>query len=500
MTQQLTDYQAADTSVLASAVFLTEKINSADGHAEAVETIIPIYLAKNDVDTAAQLADSVENSFVRDRLLVQIAEKCAENDDDEYALQLADAIEDKVFQEEAREAIAIQKAGKAQIEKAFELAETVEHNSHSFGAIALKLQEKGDEVGALQTIERIEDATAKVGYLESIALEINKKEQAEKATTFLQSAREEAENIEVEEERVRALQSIASTYEEIGRKDKTIEVLGEARNLAELLEGAHRNSLLSQISVSFLQAGSLDLADRTLDLVDDKVIVAATLTHYAKDYYERGEHAEALEILEEARAILISQHEREVRNSRDKFSVLASIASQFALVEKPERALAVALENPLESERFSSLIEIAQICASKDRDDLANQAIKEITEDSKRTEGLIAASNAKQQNGKTAEALNLLNEAYRQTEDVGQVTSRIDLLNKLALRFHKAGDIETARKIAKSNIGNISGIFDESLKAIALANLGAVYEKLGFNLDQEEKDSLLALLRQPPRF
>lgn len=500
MTERLTDYQAADSSILACAAFLAGKITSSDGHSEAVEKIVPYYLAKNNVDSAAQLADSIENSFVRDRLLVEIADKCAGNDDDEYALQLADAIEDKVFQEEARERIAIQKAQKFQFEKAFELAETIDDNSQAFGVIALKLQENGDENRALETIAKVEDAAAKTYYLQYIALKLNENGQAEKAENLLETAREDAKNIEIEEEKVRALHSISYSYGEIGRKDKTIEVLAEAQSRAELLEGVHRNSLLSNISVGFLQAGSLDLADRTLDLVNDKTIIAATLNAYAFEFYKKGEQSEALEILEEARAILKSQHEREVRSSQDKFSVLSSIAVQFAVFDKPERAIEIALENPLDSERFSALAQIAQICVSKNREEVARQAVGEISEDAKRFEALIAMSDAEQKSGRTTEALNLLHEVYSQINDVGQITLRIDLLNELTVRLHKADDTETARKAAQENIGNISRIFDESLKAILLANLDAVYERLGFDLNQEEKDSLLTLLRQSDRF
>lgn len=500
MTQQLTHYQAAERSVLACAVFLAENISSYDGHSAAIEKIVPIYLAKNDVDTAAQLADSVENSFMRDQLLVEVAEKCAANDDNEYALQLAYAIEDRTFQEEARERIAIQKAQKGLTDEALEMAETISDNSSVLGASALKLQEKGDESRAFQTIESIEESAAKVFYLQELALKFSESKQPEKAVSLLENAVEETKNIEIAEERIRALQSIAYICREIGRKDKSIEVLAKAQSQAELLAGGHRNSLLSQISVAFLQAGSLELADRTLDLVDDKVTIAATLTHYAEDFFKRGEAAEALEILEEARAILQSQREREVRNSQEKFGVLSSLAVQFALLDKPERAIEVALENPLDEKRFSALEQIARICVSKNEGDLANQAIREITEDAQKLKALIAVSDAHQKDGKTSDALNLLREIQRQVENVGQISLRIELFNELALRFHKAGDLETARQIAHDNIANIGRIFDESLKAIALADLGAVYETFKVELNQEEKSALLLLLRQPPRF
>lgn len=500
MNQQLEDYEAADSDVLSCAVFLAEKITSADGYAEAAENIVAHYLAGNDVDSAARLADSVESSFVRDKLLVAVADKSAENDDDDYALQLADAIEDNNFREDALQKIAIRKAEKFQFEKAFEIAEMVSHNSHALGYIALKLQEKDDAVRASETVEKVEDAATRINYLQSIALILNERKEHEKALNILETAREDVPNIEIDEERIRVLQSIADAYGEIGRNDKTIETLAAAQRYAELLAGVHRNSILSQISVGFLQAGSLDLADRALDLVDDKTIIAATLNAYANEFYQNGEESEAFETLDEARAILKSQHEREVRNSLEKFAVLKAIAVQFAVFDKSERAIEVALENPYNPERFSALSQIAQIFVAKDNEGLARQTANEITEDSDRLTAIIGMSDAAHKAGKSVASLDFLKETYAQIGDVGQITVRVQLLSELAVRFYERGETETARKIAHENIGNISRIFDDSLKAIALANLGAVYRRLGFELNQLEKDALLMLLRQPGRF
>ena len=55
---------------------------------------MPRYLEKHNVDLAAELSNTVDDPFVRDRLLTTVAETCASIDDDEYALQLVDAIED----------------------------------------------------------------------------------------------------------------------------------------------------------------------------------------------------------------------------------------------------------------------------------------------------------------------------------------------------------------------------------------------------------------------
>ena len=112
MSDHFISQDQAETNLLDCAAFLAERIKSSDGHAEAMAAIIPRYLAKGDVDLSAELANAVDDPFSRDKLLIIVAEKCAEMDDDEYALQLADAIEDHALQAQAFERIGLVLAGK----------------------------------------------------------------------------------------------------------------------------------------------------------------------------------------------------------------------------------------------------------------------------------------------------------------------------------------------------------------------------------------------------
>ena len=52
--------ERAETDLLDCAAFLAERVKSADGHAEAMSEIVPRYLAKGDVDLAAELANAID--------------------------------------------------------------------------------------------------------------------------------------------------------------------------------------------------------------------------------------------------------------------------------------------------------------------------------------------------------------------------------------------------------------------------------------------------------
>src|SRR6478609_11460606 len=109
--------EQAQEDVLAAAAFIGERIKSADGHADAMGAVIPRYLEHGNVDLAAELANAVDDPYSRDRLLTQVAVRCAEQEDNEYALQLADAIEDDGIRSQCRERVALANAEKGKADE-----------------------------------------------------------------------------------------------------------------------------------------------------------------------------------------------------------------------------------------------------------------------------------------------------------------------------------------------------------------------------------------------
>src|SRR5687768_1406149 len=98
MAEHFISREDAENDLLLGAAYLAESIPSGEAHASAIGAVVPKFLATGNVDLAAELANSVDDPFTRDRLLISVAAKCAEIDDDEYALQLVEAIEDPGLQ------------------------------------------------------------------------------------------------------------------------------------------------------------------------------------------------------------------------------------------------------------------------------------------------------------------------------------------------------------------------------------------------------------------
>ncbi len=495
MSDHLISIADAQSDLLSCAAYLAEAIQSRDGRAEAVMTVVPRYLAKGDVDTAAELANTVDDPFVRDRLLITVAEKCAALDDDEYALQLAEAIEDFSLQSQARESVALQMAAKGDFEKAREVADTMDHRDTVLAGIAIKEKANGDENAALETVGEIGYMGTAVHALLSMAAGDVDSEEFERSAELIEKALIAAEDIEHDEEKIRAFIEIGNAFITANRKDRAIETFDKARGFAEVLNNTHRDNFLGGVSLGFFRSGSLELADRTLDSVSDKTQMASCLLGFAREFWRRDEKTDALDALEEAYAILRSQHDSETRDSKAKFALFTAIAVQFAGFEKGERAIDIAQEIADENEAMSALGQIAQILTIQNSDVLARQAVNSIRDDVHRMFALIRVSDAAKENGDNESAGKLLEEAYSLAEGVPQLASRSSAFIEFAKRFLQYGNLDRAREISLKNLQTISTIRDESTRAASIANLAELYSEANFELNPAETEVLQKLVR-----
>ncbi len=490
MSENFISREQAENDVLACAVFLAENIKSGDGRAEAMTAIVPLYLAVDNVDLAAELANTVDDPFSRDRLLIAVAERSAEIDDVDYALQLADAIEDDGLCAQASERIALKVIVNGDIEKAREIAGDIMHPDFVYAGIAVKQAEMGDETAAFATIADIDFPSARVLALQNIASANIESGDLDKAVVSLGMAVESASEIEHDEEKIRSLCDIGNLYVESGRNDLAVATYDAARTQAELLDNTHRDFFLGSCALGFIHSNSAELAESTLDLVSDKTQMASALLGFARQYWKKEEKVEAVEALEEAYAILKSQREKETRDSRARNVLMGSIATQFAGFGKTERSIEIAQENQDIDETMSALSQIAQILTVQHEDELAREAIKAIPEDSNRLLALLSISDTKNRQGEIEDSIKVLDEASELAETVPQPAARSSVLNEIAVRYADYDLPEKARRVSLENLQILSAIRDESSLASALAAASKIYLKPGIEVSDDEKTIL----------
>lgn len=495
MSEYFISFEQAEQDLLSCAAFLAERIKSSDGHAVAMQTIVPRYLAKGNVDLAAELANAIDDPFSRDKLLTVVAEKCAEIEDNEYALQLTESMEDHGMQAQAYERIALAMAEKGNILRANEVADLMGHPDFVLAGIAVNQATNGDDISALDTLERIEFATARASALQQIASAQVESNEPEKALSSLEQAVFAAEEIEHDEEKIRTFCDIGNLFLEAKRNDKAIETFELARSSAESLDNIHRDFFLVNSALGFLFAGSAELADRTLDLVTDKTQMASALLGFARNQWSKDDKETAFETIDEAYAIVSSQREGETRDSRARNGLIASIAVQYAGFGKTERGIDIALENHDAEEKTAALSQIAQILVMRKEDEQARRTVELISEDSDRLLALVGLSDAKQKLKERELAVSLLDEASALTDTVPQLAPRSAVMNEIAVRFAALGETVKAREIVRQNLDLICEIRDESSRAVELAKLSGVYDHSNFEISESERAVMERLTR-----
>jgi tetratricopeptide (TPR) repeat protein len=483
----------AESDLLACAAYIAESIAGGEARGEAIAAIVPAYLERGNMDLAAELANSVDDPFSRDRLLIAVAEKCAELDDDEYALQLAEAIEEPGFQAQGFEHVGLVKASKGQFETARQAAEMMPHPDSVIAGIAIKQSLDGDGASASSTIDEIEFSRAAVSALNTIAATKISAEEHDTAVELLEKSLARAAEIEHDEERIRSYCEIGNLFHEAGRSSRAIETFEKARVDAEQVENIHRDTLLAQVSLGFLTAGSIELADRALDAVSDKTQIASVVLGFARDHWRREEKEEAVEALEEAYAILRSQRDFETRDSKSKFGLMGSIAAQFAGFEKRERGLEVAESIEDGGQRSAALATVAAIAAGQGDEATGGQALNAIAEPSDRVFALIGMSDAVNKTD-AALASELLDRSERMTDEVAQFGPKADALIEIGKRRIRAGEIDGIRSLISQIIEVVSNMRSETGVVKTLAQLSSLTESAGLKLSEEDEARLRAML------
>jgi hypothetical protein len=498
MAEYFISYDDAQGDLLSAAAYLGERTRSGDGRAEAMNAVVPRFLAGGNVDLAAELANTVDDPFTRDRLLVQVAEKCAELDDDDYALQLADAIEDDGLRSQAHEQVALEKVRKGQIDKALEMAASMAHPDYVLASAAVHHDSQGAADSSSELLEQVEYPGARVAALQAIAMNKLAAGDPEECVSLLDAARRSAADIEHNEERIRTLCDIGNHLADAGRNDLAIAAYDAARQEAEQLDNMHRDSFLAAAAMGFLHAGSIDLADRTLDLVTDKTQMSNCLLAFARYYWAKDEREEAVEALDEAYQILRSQRDIETRDSRARYALFAAIAAQFAGFEKGERAIEIAQAIDDDAQRTAALSQIAAILTLRKEDEQARQAMAAIANDADRAFALIATSDAKEKNGDRPAAIEVLDKAVHLVEDVPQLTSRAFAYNEIAGRFVKYGETQRAIAACSASVRTISEVRDEGSRVVSLAALSdLVNENQELELAEDDIRVIEKMLARP---
>ncbi|QYO67599.1 hypothetical protein [Leptolyngbya sp. 7M] len=304
----------------------------------------------------------------------------------------------------------------------------------------------------------------------------------------------EIEYLEHDEEQIRSYIEIGNLYLRAERKDRAIETFSKAQDLTEVLDNVHRDAFFGGISVGFLIAGSQDLSDRALDLVADKTQIANALFGHARHFWQSEQKEDAFEALDEAYDVLRSQKDTETRNSRERYALFGSIAAQFAGFGKGERGIEIAERIEDDEYSMTALTQVAQVLMQQDSQELARQALSAIADEGQRVFALIEMSDAAKREGRTEQAVELLNEAAAHTEDIPQLSLRANALNGIADRAASTEQDDLLESSVEQLFKTISQMKGRLLQSKALVLMAALVKKHELELSESEFERLRGII------
>jgi tetratricopeptide (TPR) repeat protein len=383
------------------------------------------------------------------------------------------------------------KATLGQFDTAMQVAGTLEHPDNIYAAAAIRHAAVREDDLAAEMVEKIAFPTLQANTYAHIA--VDKFEAADNAAAekWLEKAAASVEEILTDEEKLTELSGIADLYIRIGRKDLAIALISKARDAAERSETrSWRDQAFSSLAELYFRADSTDLAENTLDQIADTYWFARALTQFASIKAERGDEAGAIDDLEEACALLLSQKSGEIYDSAARSALLQRIAQEFAPLGKFERAMDVAGAITMPEYGDAARIRIAVASVNRGEDDHAEQAVRAINDDAFRPFAklnMISAYRAKDENEK---ARTLLDEVHSEVDAIPQLRPQSELLNALAERAHDLGDDEKAMTLIEDSLRKIEQIKDQVYKVYFLAEVADKLTEMGLEPGHREKQVL----------
>jgi len=495
MTTKITTKEEARADLLHAAAFLAEGVASVDGMAEAMNEVVPRFLERGEVDTAAALADVTADPLTRDRLLVLVAEKCIEKRDDEYGMQLVEAVEDLSLSAGALERVALKLIARGDFETAFGIAATLGHPDEVFKAAAIEKYRSGAFEEALEIASKVAVSATKASLAMAFARTAAENESTVEFENQVKNVERYALDVDLPEESATLLIDLGNLCAEVDRMDLAVRVFEKARETAEKLSWPHRENLLGATAVGFFVSGSVTLADMALDLIDDKSVIARTLATFAHHMRKTGDISGAVQALGEAFEILDSQKEKEIRDFRANNGAWRTVALQFALSGEFEKSMTVVNKIPDPESCSAAASQCAVVFADSDLNHDWRAFLVRIADPVLESAALIAiAANHRQKNDGESSRI-LIDECAARLNEIGQPLAACSILTDIFDSYSKLGEEEKASQCLREALSRCSSIINVSNQAVVLARLSSKVDSSGFRLGEVENQQIDSMIR-----
>lgn len=465
--------------------------------AEVISIIAGRYAKLEFLDHAIELAETISDPFTRDNTFAQIAAASITTGNPDYAGALVEAIEDPGVRSMAIENIAIKYAELGNVDRSLELVNELDDADHTLRGIALV-----DATPSPRSIELALSITApelRADTLGQLAAAAHRAERTQDATELLAESLRAAEEIEFSQSRIYALISIASINREVGKTDRSLEILSHALELCEDFEGQQawglsstlaRSEALAQIVEGLARLGQFEQADLAAEQIEDPYPFARASAQQAIAYYRAGQKEQAMTLLSEALELVLEEPVYGAQGMLAKDAVLAELALSFATVGQLEKGLAVTKNLTTEDQQNTALEQIGKECARTGNSDGVYETAKSITNNYATTSYWLAVTDVVRDSTDPDLAHNTLLEAAKQAVVIEDDYEKALSLIEVAYRFALINDSDKASEIFIPALTTIKELDQEDKKALSLLRMDQRFRELNRKPSEEERHLL----------
>lgn len=487
MEEKITEDDDVGISFLGCALEIAKSIDSLEARSEIISLIAVSYAASEQLDLAVDVAETINDSYLRDQALAGVAAKCVEVGAAAYGDKLSETIEDDTAYALAMEQMAVAYAESGALEKSVEVAKSLTESAPTLNLIALACIARGLSAEALRVARSIDYADLKAPFLIELAARAFQDGRNPEALELLPEATSVAEEIEFPDQRISALVGIALLHKKCGQEEQALEIMSRAHRLCNESEDLVKDPALAQVAGGFAELQRYDSADQVIEEIEDPFQFAHATAKVALEYHRSGDSTKALTLLTDALEIGRDEEVYGEQSLLARENLLYEVAIDYALLGHYDDALQIPALMNSQDQQHRALIEIAKLCVRSGDNSRVFQVAEMIKDSYARVLCDVEIVDAFIASEQLALADHTLSEARGRAAAIERAYEKTLALMEIASRLARREQAGKAGEVLFDALNTLALIDDSYRQSHSLIRLAGRYSELGQRAGEREQ-------------
>jgi len=479
---------------LDSALEIARTIDNLEGRSELQSLIAFKYAESGQLDTAVDVAESIGDSYQREQALAGVAARCIRVGETDYADELADMIEDDGVYAMAAEEMAVAYAESGAAEKSIEVAHSVGESAPILSRIGLAYIARGQTDQALEVARSIDYADLKAPVLVELAAKAHSEGRDEEALERLQEAIQAANEIEFPEQQIPTLATIAALNHKCGQDEEARQILERAYRLCAEAEGFDKDSVLPQIAGGFAELRRYDQADQVVQEIKAPFQCADATVKVASACYQAGDIDKALTLLAEAVEIARDEKIYGEQTMIMRENMLNALAIGYATVSHYDESLQVVELMVSLNQQNLTRTEISKLCVTSGNNNRAFEVSGLIKDNYARVLCELELVDAFIASEQLESADHTLSEGLTHATEIEMPYQKALALIEIAPRLARREQTSKAAEVLLEALTTLALIRDSHQQSLALIQLADKYRESKLEAGEREQAILEAMI------